>query len=125
MTDQTEQPKPRRRISNPLALLWAALSALTDNVAGPAVTLTPATEPDMSAALARSSVFEAPAPPMNPSPPLVPAAYSAADMRRRTMGWRTDIQRPADEDEARRARQKREKAARRQQRQQRRQRGQR
>lgn len=49
----------------------------------------------------------------------VPLAYSKADERRRRMGWKTDIQRPLDEDERKRAARKREKAARKQQRGQR------
>jgi hypothetical protein len=55
-----------------------------------------------------------------PSPTLtVPLAYSEADERRRTMGWKTDIQRPVDEDERKRTKRKREKAARKRQRGQR------
>ena len=119
-TDPSEpQTKPRRRIANPITLMWAALAALTDDVAGPTVVLTPATQPEIDAALAKPVVFELPPVPPGPlGPPRldVPAAFRPEDARRRTMGWKTDIQRPVGEDEAVRARRKREKAARRRQR---------
>ncbi len=54
-----------------------------------------------------------------PSTLTVPLAYSEADARRRTMGWKTDIQRPVNEDERKKAARKREKAARKRQREQR------